>query len=152
MSEPTETVTVRKGGCSCGALSYSVKGKPLFSVYCHCTKCQRADGAAFVSCVHYPASAFSWTYSQEVEPLVEPLEDMVLYRCKKCRSCAATQMSDNKNWALRGTQLERDGDGKILNWEGVKPTSHIFYGTRVVDVADDLPKWEGFPGNSARIA
>jgi hypothetical protein len=61
-------------------------------------------------------------------------------------------MSDNKNWALRGTQLERDGDGKILNWEGVKPTSHIFYGTRVVDVADDLPKWEGFPGNSARIA
>lgn len=80
------------------------------------------------------------------------MTDFVLYRCKKCRSCAATQMSDTQNWALRGTQLERDADGKIINWEGVKPTSHIFYDTRVVDVADDLPKWEGYQGRSTRLA
>ncbi|KAJ7204409.1 Mss4-like protein [Mycena pura] len=142
---------IRKGSCVCGLVSYSIQGQPLFSVYCHCTKCQRADGAAFVSTMHYSSPAFSWTYSADVEPLVEDLDDMVLYRCKKCRSCAAAHMSASKNWALRGTQLARDEGGKIVDWEGVKPTDHIFYGTRVVDVADDLPKWEGFVGRSTRL-
>ncbi|KAJ7024398.1 Mss4-like protein [Mycena alexandri] len=150
MSESPETIT-RKGGCACGSVTYAVVGKPLFSIYCHCTQCQRADGAAFVGSMHYADSAHSWTYTAENEPDVEPLGDMVLYRCKKCRSCAATQFPGNKNWALRSTQLERDENGKVINWEGVKPTSHIFYGTRVVDVADDLPKWEGHAGRSTRL-
>ncbi|KAF7347513.1 hypothetical protein MVEN_01507500 [Mycena venus] len=150
MSESSEPI-VRKGSCFCGDVSYAVKGKPLFSLYCHCTQCQRADGAAFVSCIHFPNSAFSWTYAAEKAPDVEPLKSFTLYRCKSCRSCAATQMSDNQNWALRATQMERDENGKIKDWDNLKPTGHIFYGTRVVDVADDLPKWEGFPG-SAKIA
>jgi hypothetical protein len=87
-------------------------------------------GAAFVSAMHYPSSAFSWTYAADKEPAVEPIKGYTLYRCKSCRSCAATQMSDNQNWALRSTQLERDENGKIKNWDGVKPSGHIFYGTR----------------------
>ncbi|KAJ6601448.1 Mss4-like protein [Mycena vulgaris] len=149
MSETPET---RKGSCACGSISYAVQGKPLFSVYCHCTQCQRADGAAFVSSMHFKSSAFSWTYAPENEPLIEPMSDFVLYRCKGCHSCAATQMSDSQNWALRATQLARDENGKIIDWDGVKPTAHIFYGTRVIDVADDLPKWEGYAGNSTRLA
>ncbi|KAF8215784.1 Mss4-like protein [Mycena galopus ATCC 62051] len=149
MSESSETV--RKGGCFCGDLSFTIEGKPLFSLYCHCTQCQRADGAAFVSTMHYSPSAFSWTYAAEKEPEVETLRGFTLYRCKTCRSCAATQMSDSQNWALRGTQLERDENGKIKNWDGVKPSSHIFYGTRLINVADDLPKWEGFPNQSTRL-
>ncbi|KAJ6623044.1 Mss4-like protein [Mycena sp. CBHHK59/15] len=150
MSGDPESI-VRKGGCSCGSVQYAITGKPLFSVYCHCTRCQRADGAAFVSTMHYPDSAFSWKHASENEPAIEPLGDIVLYRCRKCRSCAATQMLATKNWALRGTQLERDENGKIIDWEGVKPTGHIFYGTRVVDVADELPKWDGFVGKSTRL-
>ncbi|KAJ7431746.1 Mss4-like protein [Mycena galericulata] len=149
MSTASESI-VRKGSCACGLVSYTIEGKPLFSVYCHCTQCQRVDGAAFVSTMHFSPSAFSWTHSAENEPLIEKTGDFVLYRCKSCHSCAATQV-DNGNWALRGTQLERDESGKIINWDGVKPTSHIFYGTRIVDVADDLPKWEGFPKNSTRL-
>ncbi|KAJ7755007.1 Mss4-like protein [Mycena maculata] len=143
---------IRKGSCACGSVSYAAQGKPLFSVYCHCTQCQRSDGATFVSTMHYPPSAFSWTYGAEIEPLVENLGGFVLYRCQSCRSCAATQIADSGNWAIRGMQLERDENGKIINWEGVKPTGHIFYGTRVVDVADDLPKWEGHQGNSTKLA
>ncbi|KAJ7269353.1 Mss4-like protein [Mycena haematopus] len=150
MSESPQT-NVRKGSCFCGEVSFSIEGRPIFHVYCHCTQCQRADGATFVSTMHYSPSAFSWTYAAENKPEVETLRGFTLYRCKTCRSCAATQMSDSQNWALRGTQLERDENGKIKNWDDVKPSSHIFYGTRVVDVADDLPKWEGFPNQSARL-
>ncbi|KAJ7292948.1 Mss4-like protein [Mycena rebaudengoi] len=142
--------TVRKGSCSCGSLSWAVTGQPLFSVYCHCTQCQRADGAAFVCSMHYKPSAFTWTHTPENAPDVENLKDFILYRCKSCRSCAATTVTSG-NWALRASQLERDENGKVINWEGVKPTSHIFYGTRLVDVADDLPKWDGYPGSSNRL-
>ncbi|KAJ7116837.1 Mss4-like protein [Mycena crocata] len=143
--------SVHKGICMCGSISYAVKGKPLFSIYCHCINCQKADGAAFVAAVHFPDSAFSWTCS-EVEPLKESLGDIVLYRCSKCRSCMATQILSSKNWALRATQLDRGEDGKIIGWDEVKPTGHIFYGRRVVDVADSLPKWEGARGTSTKLA
>ncbi|KAF7303057.1 GFA domain-containing protein [Mycena kentingensis (nom. inval.)] len=145
---------MHNGSCRCGLVSFKVEDKPLFSVYCHCTKCQRADGAAFVSTMHFPSSAFSFTYdSAKVEPLVEAVSDgaMTLYRCPTCRSCPAIQITRTTNWALRGTNLARDDAGKIIDWDSVKPTSHIFYNTRIVDVADDLPKWEGFPGRSNRL-
>jgi hypothetical protein len=32
-----------------------------------------------------------------------------------------------------------------------KPTCHIFYGSRFIDISDDLPKWFGHKNNSERI-
>ncbi|KAK7063902.1 Mss4-like protein [Favolaschia claudopus] len=110
---------VRRGSCYCGDVSYEVKGNPLFSVYCHCTQCQRSFGAVFVNAIHFTPAAFSWTFSAENNPEAEAQEGCTVYRCKKCRGAPATQMSDTQNWALRGTQLERDEDGRIKQWEDV---------------------------------
>ena len=33
----------------------------------------------------------------------------------------------------------------------LQPTCHMFYGTRVRNVSDDLPKWDGFEGKSERL-
>jgi hypothetical protein len=35
----------------------------------------------------------------------------------------------------------------MKDWDDLKPTGHIFYGTRQFNAIDDLPKWEGYPGN-----
>ena len=35
--------------------------------------------------------------------------------------------------------------------EVFKPTCHLFYGARVVDVSDDLPKWSGHKNHSDRL-
>ena len=35
--------------------------------------------------------------------------------------------------------------------DAFKPTCHIFYGSRVVDVADELPKWMGHKNRSAQL-
>ena len=32
------------GGCACGAVRYEVSGKPGFSFFCHCDRCQKATG------------------------------------------------------------------------------------------------------------
>jgi hypothetical protein len=54
-------------------------------------------------------------------------------------------------WSVWGCQLERDENGKIKGWDIAKPTAHMFYGTRVLDVGDGLSKWEGYENKSAKL-
>jgi hypothetical protein len=41
MSDP------RTGGCSCGAVRYSLRGEPFKIGICHCTVCRKESGSAF---------------------------------------------------------------------------------------------------------
>lgn len=41
MSEPPEI----RGSCLCGAVHYVVRGEPLLSDYCHCSRCRKFSGA-----------------------------------------------------------------------------------------------------------
>jgi hypothetical protein len=40
---------VNEGGCLCGAVRYSVRGRPLSSSICHCRSCRLAGGAPSVA-------------------------------------------------------------------------------------------------------
>nr|WP_319491703.1 hypothetical protein [uncultured Desulfobacter sp.] len=35
--------------------------------------------------------------------------------------------------------------------ESFKPTCHLFYGSRVIEIQDDLPKWSGYKNHSQRL-
>ena len=50
-----------------------------------------------------------------------------------------------------GAHLARDTAGRIVDSTRLRPTAHIFYGTRMLDVPDDLGKWEGYENSSARL-
>src|ERR1700722_16575329 len=54
-------VTVRTGGCLCGAIRYESGGEPSFSLKCHCRDCQRQRGAAYVAAVRMPSAEFRIT-------------------------------------------------------------------------------------------
>jgi hypothetical protein len=51
-------------------------------------------------------------------------------------------------WA---TQLERDVEGKIKGWDDLRPTAHMFYGTRLLDVNDGLGKWAEYENQSTKL-
>lgn len=73
------------------------------------------------------------------------------FRCKRCGACVMSANVKAGKCSVWGAHLARDDAGKIVHWEKVKPTAHIFYGTRMLDVDDGLGKWEGYEGGSARL-
>ena len=46
---------VFQGSCLCGSAAFQVKGKPKFSVLCHCSICQRWYGAPLPVIVGFPS-------------------------------------------------------------------------------------------------
>jgi hypothetical protein len=46
MTGPDESLA--QGGCTCRAVRYSMRGRPLIVHCCHCRWCQRETGSAFV--------------------------------------------------------------------------------------------------------
>lgn len=52
---------IREGGCLCGAARFSVEGRPLRIVICHCQDCRRASGSAFTFFAVWPLAAYQGT-------------------------------------------------------------------------------------------
>ncbi|KAK7680190.1 hypothetical protein QCA50_016699 [Cerrena zonata] len=152
----TSSNHILKGTCFCGSVSYALSAPPVLSAYCHCTNCQRLKGCPFVHTVHFDASAFRWTHAEPHYDHLHayPIPDKphkTRYRCKNCGACVASHNSTKDKWSIWGVHLERTSEGKIKDWNVVKPTAHIFYGTRILDIEDSLGKWEGYEGDSGRI-
>jgi hypothetical protein len=125
----------------------------VFTLSIHHTACP------FLHTIHFPASGFSWS---ETTPTTDPppsLDSFTMpsrphktrYRCKTCGACVASYNTLTDRWSVWGAQLRRDEEGRIERWEIVRPTAHIFYGTRMLDVGDDLGKWMGYEGKSERF-
>lgn len=52
-------VRVRRGGCSCGAVRFEVRGDPVVVGICHCLECRKATGAVAMAYADWPRSAFT---------------------------------------------------------------------------------------------
>ncbi|EIW87146.1 hypothetical protein CONPUDRAFT_134439 [Coniophora puteana RWD-64-598 SS2] len=144
------------GSCFCGSASWAIFSPPVISAYCHCTNCQRLTACPFVHTMHVQAVDFTWKHA---EPHADKLDTYTNYlkphktrfRCKKCGACLASTNTLTQRISIWGALLERDENGNVLHWDIAKPTSHIFYDTRMLDVKDELPKWEGYENNSTRM-
>ncbi|KAF8295726.1 hypothetical protein DL93DRAFT_2091635 [Clavulina sp. PMI_390] len=81
------------------------------------------------------------------------------YRCKTCGANIASWHESKQKWSVWTATFDRketegqDGPPgtQISGWEWAKPTDHQFYDTRMLDINDGLPKWEGYAEASRRI-
>ena len=55
------TEIIRRGGCLCGAIRYTVKGEPYKSGLCHCTDCRQVTGSAFLAYADWRPGQFEYT-------------------------------------------------------------------------------------------
>ncbi|WP_455550484.1 GFA family protein [Alloalcanivorax marinus] len=48
-----------KGRCRCGRVEFEVYARPLVTMACHCTGCQRMSSSAFSLSALFPGEAYS---------------------------------------------------------------------------------------------
>ena len=132
--------------CPCGTTRYTVHGEPITRFYCHCTICQEQYGTPFVD-----VSLF------KLEDVELPPDNGITYRqlkrigavdrgrCASCDKPILSKMGEGKkSYAFVEARncVNRD--------QLPAPEMHVFYGTRVADADDDLPKYSN--GLTSRFA
>jgi hypothetical protein len=58
--------TDREGSCRCGQVRFRVSGRPMVTMACHCTGCQRMTASAFSLSSLFPSDGFAVTSGEPV--------------------------------------------------------------------------------------
>lgn len=139
------------GECYCGAVKFYCDGNPFFTQYCHCNKCREvasqskhdADKRGYAWTAGYSTSDFHITSG--IDNLDEIIRNNTkLLLCKSCHSL------------IYGVSLDPDKQAGIginasnFHFTGTMPESftpvrHIWYGNRIVNFDDNLPKFKDAP-------
>ncbi len=80
-------MSVREGGCACGAVRYRLTSDPLFVHCCHCLNCQRQTGSAFVINLMIEADRVE-LLAGDPQPVDVPRDDgstQLIFRCAACQ-------------------------------------------------------------------
>lgn len=96
---------VRQGSCRCGQVAMLARGRPLITMACHCTGCQKMTASAFSLSALYPAEAFEVTAGEVViGGLRGPTRH---YFCPNCMSWLFTRPEGMEQFVnVRSTMLD----------------------------------------------
>ena len=139
--------------CHCGAVQYEVCADPVDAKLCHCLACQKLHGAPMQWAAIF--HKHDVRFSHGVEHLrffnSESLKHERILPCKVSCGCCGSLIADEgrRMWLAFPSLFDFGQTSEVPR--PFKPTCHIFYGLRVVDVDDDLPKWSGHKNQSDRI-
>ena len=132
------------GKCHCGKISIECRTDPLDVKICHCTDCQKLQGA--------PMQIAAIFHKNDIRFGKDCVEHLKFYSAEKQASghmlpCKLSCVHCNTMIADEGRRMFL-AFPSIFDFEkgtpdSFKPKCHIFYGQRVVDIADDLDKWMG---------
>ena len=126
---------VREGGCRCGRVRFRASGRPLLTMACHCTGCQRMTGGAFSLSTAMPGAGFAVTAGQPVEGGLRGNPHH--FFCPDCMSWLFTRVDGMDAFVnVRTTVLDDPGglDPFIETWTSEKlawattPARHSFPG------------------------
>lgn len=139
--------------CHCGALRYEVRADPVDAKICHCRNCQVLHGAPMQwAAIFHKADVRLVTgaehrrfYNSERNAAVRQLP------CKVgCAKCGTWVADEGRRMWLAFPALFDFGDPPQVP-AAFKPSCHIFYRYRVMDINDGLPKWSGHKDKSAAL-
>lgn len=126
-----------QGACHCGAVTFSLEGPPNYAVYCHCSVCRRSTGAPFVMAGSWSPEALTMGEGATTASRATS-SYLTRVRCAECGAALYNQIRSGK------MQAENVMLPLLEDRAGIEPTHHIYYADRVMDVADELPKFDAF--------
>lgn len=129
--------------CLCGKVVVNLHGKPAAQANCHCSSCRDFYGTSIFSATAWAADSAS---------IVDGVGQIFKHPEKQltktfCEACGEVVFGTNRLGmrvvpnaiVARATRGELDAT--------LRPTMHLFYRQRIVNVLDDLPKYlDGWDG------
>jgi len=121
-----ERPVAMEGGCSCGAVRYRMKAKPIIVHCCHCTWCQRETGSAFAVNAFVEGSEVEVLKGAPVQKTLPSLsgKGQTLWRCPEC---GVTVWS---NYAGAGPKFNFVRVGTLDDPSHTPPDIHIYTSTK----------------------
>jgi hypothetical protein len=141
---------MREGGCRCGQIRFRVSARPLLTIACHCSGCQRMASSAFSLSARYPSSSFELTAGT---PTIGGMRAATRhYFCPSCMSWMFTRLDRVTDFlSVRPTMLDDNRSfrpfietyiSEMLPWART-PAVHRF---------EKFPPAEAFPALLAEFA
>lgn len=98
-----------EGQCRCGQVRFRVKNKPVITMACHCTGCQRMTASAFSLSALYTSDAFEVVQG---EPVIGGLHGATRhFFCPHCMSWLFTRPEGLDDFVnVRATMLDNAND------------------------------------------
>lgn len=139
--------------CRCNVVRYEVCADPVDAKICHCSDCQVLHGAPMQWAAIFRKRDVRFTagvaHLRFYNSTLDRNERIV--PCKvTCALCGSLIADEGRNMWLAFPTLFDFGTPPQVP-EAFKPTCHIFYGMRVMEIVDELPKWSGHKGRSTLL-
>lgn len=128
-----------EGGCLCGSIRFEITGPIEHIVYCHCSRCRKAQGSAFATNGIVNASEFRFLSGQDSLTSYESTPGQTKYFCKTCGSPILSETASRpEEVRVRLGTIESD----IVE----RPSAHIFVTSKAnwEEITGDLPRYEGY--------
>lgn len=95
-TKPSESrKTSVQGGCLCGAVRFDVDLPSKWCAHCHCTMCQRAHGAGYVTWAGFKKESFRLTQDDQLKWH----ESSPGARRGFCKTCGSSMLFESARWA-----------------------------------------------------
>ncbi len=146
-------VATYRARCRCDVVRYEVRADPVDAKICHCRDCQLLHGAPMQWAAIFHKRDVRFTAGFEHLRFYNSMLDRNerILPCKvACASCGSLIADEGRNMWLAFPTLFDFGTPPLVP-ETFKPTCHIFYGMRVMEIADELPKWSGHKDSSTQL-
>jgi hypothetical protein len=125
-----------KGGCFCGAVQFTVTGKPAAMGYCHCDSCRTWSAG--------PVNAFTLWKPQSLHITrggdnIGSFAKTPNSQRKWCKACGGHLFTDHPQWSLVDVYA-----GVIPDFP-YQPGVHVHYQESRLPMRDGLPKMRDLP-------
>jgi hypothetical protein len=129
-----------RGGCLCGKVQYQIDHGMGPIIYCHCTRCRKSSGSAFVTSTEIKRANFHITAGQElIKKFVNP-GAVDRFFCSECGSQLYSQR-------MATPEVMRIRLGTIDTVFEERVSAHIFVGSKAPwhEIADEAIQYQERP-------
>lgn len=132
------------GECLCGGIRIEISGKLGAVVYCHCSRCRKAQGTAFGANADVRTKYWTWLSGQELIREYESSPGIFRAFCGRCGSPVYSRRPDAPDMLRVRLGLLNDDPGR-------RSLAHFFVGSKApwYEIAGDLPRFAGSPADHA---